>query len=300
MPIREPNLHPAFNIVRVGYVDYLCTDLSRSKAFWVDALGYVLTEETKDALYLRGLEERGHHSVVLRKSDQPGVAGVGFKVFSEQDLDDAALDCKSRGISHRFIERPAQGRTLSIVDPVGMPTEFYFEMQPAECMLRKYGEHRGSQILRIDHANCFTPDVQTSYDFYNEIGFRPTEYTETEDGKNLWAIWMHRKGNVHDLAFTNGRGPRLHHMGVWVGSMNPIIHTCDVLATTGWLKNIERGPGRHGISNAFFLYLRDPDQNGIELCWDKPISEWPRAASGELTMFTRTLNLNALLAERVE
>ena len=70
---------------------------------------------------------------------------------------------------------------------------------------------------------------------------------------------MHRKGNVHDLAFTNGRGPRLHHLAYWAPSPINIIHLCDVMASTGYLANMERGPGRHGISNAFFLYVRDPD-----------------------------------------
>lgn len=75
MPVRKPNLYPPFNIVRAAYVDYLCTDLALSKSYWVDALGWLLTEQTEDALYLRGIEERNHHSVVLRKSAQPGVAG---------------------------------------------------------------------------------------------------------------------------------------------------------------------------------------------------------------------------------
>lgn len=44
-----------------------------------------------------------------------------------------------------------------------------------------------------------------------------------------------------------------------------IIHLCDVLATTGHLAAMERGPGRHGISNAFFLYVRDPDGHRVEL-----------------------------------
>jgi catechol 2,3-dioxygenase len=44
-----------------------------------------------------------------------------------------------------------------------------------------------------------------------------------------------------------------------------IIHACDVLATTGWVASMERGPGRHGLSNAFFLYLRDPDGHRVEL-----------------------------------
>jgi len=78
-------------------------------------------------------------------------------------------------------------------------------------------------------------------------------------------VWLHRKGNVHDLAFTNGAGPRLHHVGVWTASVLDIIHICDVMATSGHLASIERGPGRHGISNAFFLYIRDPDGHRVEL-----------------------------------
>ena len=78
-------------------------------------------------------------------------------------------------------------------------------------------------------------------------------------------MWLHRKGNVHDLAFTNGRGPRLHHIGVWTAGTLDILHICDVMATSGYLANMERGPGRHGISNAFFLYIRDPDGHRIEL-----------------------------------
>ena len=78
-------------------------------------------------------------------------------------------------------------------------------------------------------------------------------------------MWLQRKGNVHDLAFTNGVGPRLHHVGVWTASVLDILHICDVMATSGYLANMERGPGRHGISNAFFLYIRDPDGHRIEL-----------------------------------
>ena len=102
------------------------------------------------------------------------------------------------------------------------------------------------------------------------MGFRLTEYTETDGiAPKLWAVWLHRKGNVHDLAFTNGRGPRLHHVGVWTASALDILHICDVMATSGYLANMERGPGRHGISNAFFLYIRDPDGHRIELfTWD--------------------------------
>jgi catechol 2,3-dioxygenase len=54
------------------------------------------------------------------------------------------------------------------------------------------------------------------------------------------------------------------------------------------------GASDHGVSEA--LYLRDPDDNGVELYWDRPQAEWPRDAAGNLAMYTRRLNLDALLA----
>jgi catechol 2,3-dioxygenase len=55
------------------------------------------------------------------------------------------------------------------------------------------------------------------------------------------------------------------------------------------------GAADHGVSEA--LYLRDPDDNGVELYWDRPREKWPRSADGGLAMFTRALDLDALLKE---
>ncbi len=266
MPARKPNLNPAFNIVRVSHVAFGVRDPTASRAFYVDTLGLVACDETADALYLRGVEERNHHSIVLERSPQPCVRSLGFKVASEEDLDRAAFWFARRGLPTSFPEVPYQGRTLRTADPLGLPLDLYARMDQAECLLQRYAAYRGARIQRIDHVNCFTPDVQQSHDVYAELGFRLTEYTETDDpDPALWAVWMHRKGNVHDLAFTNGRGPRLHHIGMWTATPLDILHVCDVMATTGYLTNMERGPGRHGISNAFFLYVRDPDGHRIEL-----------------------------------
>ena len=56
------------------------------------------------------------------------------------------------------------------------------------------------------------------------------------------------------------------------------------------------GASDHGVSEA--LYLRDPDQNGVELYRDRPQDEWPRNADGGLAMFTRRLDLDDLLRQR--
>ena len=92
-----------------------------------------------------------------------------------------------------------------------------------------------------------------------------TEYTEDDDSGAVWAAWLHRKGGVHDIAFTNGTGPRMHHVAFWVPTPLNIIDLLDLVASTGYVENIERGPGRHGISNAFFLYIFDPDGHRIEI-----------------------------------
>ena len=266
MPVRKPNLDPPFNIVRASHIEFGVRDVARARAFYVDCLGLFPSDESADALYLRGVEERNHHSIVLRQSREPEIRTLGFKVASEEDLDRAAAWFGRRNLPVSFPDVPFQGRTLRTADVFGMPLDFYFRMDQSESMLQKYSAYKGARIQRIDHINCFTPAVQASYDFYADIGFRLTEYTETDDhDPKLWAVWMHRKGNVHDLAFTNGNGPRLHHTGMWTASALDILHICDVMATSGYVTNMERGPGRHGISNAFFLYVRDPDGHRVEL-----------------------------------
>jgi catechol 2,3-dioxygenase len=55
------------------------------------------------------------------------------------------------------------------------------------------------------------------------------------------------------------------------------------------------GAADHGVSEA--IYLRDPDQNGIEIYCDRPREEWPKSDNGDLVMFTETLDLDALLKE---
>lgn len=265
MPLPQHVFNPPFNVVRTSHVILGVSDLDKSLAFYERTLGLCVEDRTADTVWLRAVEERQHHSLVLKKSGTPVCERIGFKVASEEDLDKAADFFAARGLRHSFPEPPHQGRTLQVLDPFGMPVEFYFKMEQRERLLQQYGRYHGVHAQRLDHFNVFSPELQDAIDFYALLGFRMTEYTE-EDGKNgrIIAAWMHRKGNVHDLAFTNGKGPRLHHLAYWVPSPINIIHLCDVMASTGYLANMERGPGRHGISNAFFLYVRDPDGHRIE------------------------------------
>ena len=265
MPVPAPVLYPPFNVVRLNHVVLTVSDLARARAFWGETMGLQVTEQTAERLHFRAMEERGHHCVVLQLGDAPEANRLGFKVFSEDDLDRAQRFFATQGLPVAWAEVPFQGRTLRTRDPLGTPLEFYFRMDKLPSVHQSYALYKGVKPLRIDHFNCFSPDVQASVDFYTAIGFRTTEYTEEEGTGRLWAAWMHRKGGVHDMAFTHGVGPRLHHVAFWVATPLNIIDLLDLMATTGYVSNIERGPGRHGISNAFFLYVRDPDGHRIEL-----------------------------------
>jgi catechol 2,3-dioxygenase len=227
-------------------------------------------DRDSERLYLGALEERDKYSLILRKAETPGVGHIAFRVASADDLEKIALVYEAHNLQTCWIESGAekgQGRALRTQDPAGLPVEFYHEMEQRERLMQRYEQYRGANIMRIDHFNCQVPDVQMAYNWWTkEMGFYLSEYTVTDhEPESLWAVWLHRKQSVHDLALMNGIGPRLHHVGMWLQDTHSIVRACDILASIGMVDSIERGPGRHGLSNAFFLYLRDPDKNRIEL-----------------------------------
>ncbi|MBT9259568.1 MAG: 3,4-dihydroxyphenylacetate 2,3-dioxygenase [Clostridiales bacterium] len=257
----------SFNILRAAAAELYVTDLERSRHFYVDVLGFVETEKTKEALYLRGVEEFLHHSLVLRKGPRPALGAISFRLASADELPKAEAFFREKGLPFRWQEGDGvKGDSLLTVDPMGFPVEYFFEMAHVASELREFHHHRGGAPMRLDHFNLQVPDVEEAYRWYRQaLGFRLSEYTETDDRPpRLWAAWLFRKPNVHDVALMQGPKTRLHHVGFWVPEPSRILAACDILAAAGHHHAIERGPGRHGISNAFFLYLRDPDGHRIE------------------------------------
>jgi 3,4-dihydroxyphenylacetate 2,3-dioxygenase len=187
---------------------------------------------------------------------------------SAGDVERVAKHFESLGCDVRRVEEgeeAGQGVAARTWDPLGFPVEFFFDMQPAERLLQRCDLYRGAEPMRLDHANLFVPDVVEAYEHYRRLGFRCSEYIATDLDDRLVAAWMFRKPSVHDVAFTTGVGPRLHHFALTAQDPATILRFCDRLAGARRDTSIERGPGRHGVSNAFFVYLRDPDGHRIEL-----------------------------------
>jgi catechol 2,3-dioxygenase len=251
-------------IIRLGQIILSVNDLEASRHFYVDLLGLNVLHETPQALYLRGVEDR-EWTLKLEKSREPRLRQIGFKVGSDSVLDELAALASSHGLEHRWEKEQDRPRMLRVQDPFGFPIGFYFQSVKHPWLLQNYDLHRGPAPQRLDHCNVFAQRIQDMTRWYMDVlGFRMSEYSDDDEGQ-IRASWLQRKGNVHDIAMTNGPGPRLHHFAYWMPESGRIFQACDILAGANEDKAIERGPGRHGISNAFFLYLRDPDGHRIEL-----------------------------------
>jgi catechol 2,3-dioxygenase len=256
------------DIVRSAYAELVVTDLAASRRFWVDRLGMVVSAETSDALYLRGHEEFVHHSLILRKGRDAACARFALRVRTPDDIERAAQFYKERGC--RVQEYPAGatlgvGPSVRVEDPFGFVIEYFHEMDWTGHHHQRYDLRSGAAINRLDHVNLVTDDVEGSYRLYSDLGFGLSETIEDTSTGKLFATWMYRKQTVHDVAFTQGSSPRLHHLAFSVPESHHILHLADVLGALNEEGHMERGPGRHGVSNAFYLYLRDPDGHRVEV-----------------------------------
>jgi catechol 2,3-dioxygenase len=271
------------DIVRSAYAELIVTGLADSRRFWVDVLGFVVTHEAPDALYLRGYDELTHHNLVLRAGPAPAASVLAYRVRTADDLARAeefygALGCRTMRVPPGAT--PGIGEGVRAEDPLGFTVEFFYSAAHPERLQQRYDLRRGAEVARLDHFNIVVPDVRSAYEYYRSLGFGLSE--TIEDSRTLYAAWMYRKQTVHDVAFTGGAGPRLHHLGFFAHESHNVLRICDILGSLHEESCIERGPGRHGVSNACYVYLRDPDGHRLEIYTsdyytgdpDHPVLRW--------------------------
>ncbi|MGO2655628.1 MAG: 3,4-dihydroxyphenylacetate 2,3-dioxygenase [Pseudoclavibacter sp.] len=282
-PIPTPSVAPP-DILRAAYMELVVTDLQASRAFYVDVLGLIVTEEDENAIYLRTFEEFIHHNLVLRQGPVAAVAAFSYRVRTPEDLDRAEAFYRELGVR---VERRQEGfvkgigDSVRVEDPLGFPYEFFFETTHVERLAWRYDLYGPGALVRLDHFNQVTPDVPRAVRHYQDLGFRVTEDIQDDQG-TVYAAWLRRKPTVHDTATTGGDGPRLHHVAFATHEKHNILAICDKLGALRQSDRIERGPGRHGVSNAFYLYLRDPDGHRVEIYTqdyytgdpDNPVVTW--------------------------
>lgn len=256
---------PPFAITRASHLVLTSQDLAASERFYTQVAGMVLTHKDDRRLYLRGLEEACHHSLVIAYSKaEPHCERIGLRVFQERDLAAAKRFLDLQGLENHWAEVPFQGRTLHFTDPVGTPIELCASMPVMTRLHHQVHLYRGGSAQRLDHFQLHTPYVQRAAEFYmTQLGFRASDIYFNEQG--MGAAFLQRKGNTQDLVYLHGPGPRLHHFGYTIPDSQEILRACDTAGNLGFGDAVERGPGRHGMGHVLYVYLRDPDGHRLEL-----------------------------------
>jgi catechol 2,3-dioxygenase len=151
--------------------------------------------------------------------------------------------------------------------------------------------------VRIGHVHLKVADLERSLQFYcGVLGFELTQRYGTQ-GAFLSAGGYHHHIGLNTWESRGGSPPPpgstgLYHVAILYPSRSALADALRRLTTAGIPLD---GASDHGVSEA--LYLRDPDENGVELYWDRPRDKWPRTPQGELAMFTVRLDLADLLTE---
>ena len=149
--------------------------------------------------------------------------------------------------------------------------------------------------VRIGHVHLKVADLERALKFYcGVLGFELQQRFGTQAAFVSAGGYHHHIGlNTWESAGGSPPPPRstgLYHLAILYPTRATLADALRRVLTAG----IELdGAADHGVSEA--LYLRDPDDNGVELYHDRPKSEWPRTPDGELAMFTRPLDLDGLL-----
>lgn len=150
--------------------------------------------------------------------------------------------------------------------------------------------------VTIGHVHLKVADVERALAFYCGIlGFELMQRFGPQAAFISAGGYHHHIGlNTWESAGGNPPPPGstgLYHLAIRYPTRWALADALRRLREAEWALD---GAADHGVSEA--LYLRDPDQNGVELYWDRPRDLWPRTKEGELAMYTRRLDVEGLLA----
>ena len=147
--------------------------------------------------------------------------------------------------------------------------------------------HVHLKVASLDRALAFYRDVlgfQVTQRFGDQAAFLSAGGYHHHIGLNTWES----RGGLPPAPGTTG----LYHLAILYPTRAELA---DALRRLLKARIPLTGAADHGVSEA--LYLNDPDGNGVELYWDRPLDRWPRNPDGSLAMYTHQLDLDDLLAE---
>lgn len=260
-------------VAMLGHVALETPDLAGSLHFWHDVVGLEITDRREGEVYLRAWGEFEHHSLVLMQGTEARLHHVAWKAKCAADVDAFAAHLRNEGLAVEEVgpgDELGQGKAIRFFVPTsGHPMEIYYDMarpqSAAEIRSKLKNQSykarlRGVAPRRIDHVNLWcgqTPPDETVAWMCRHLGFKIREYVQLPEFQ--LGAWMSVTSLVHDVAFMlDGahKGPRFHHVAYYLDTPQDILHALSTFVESGIRPDL--GPGMHGISQAFYSYIRDP------------------------------------------
>lgn len=267
--VTVPRIH------NLHHVEIFTPDPEGSLDFFTRVLGLHETDREGQSVYLRTSGEFGHHSTVLTERDKPGLGHMGWQVAEPAHVEGWSRRLKEANIEHELLaggSRRAHGDTIRFTTPFGHDIELFYEFERVESatpskLLSQPMRYPapGIGVRRLDHINLTATDVDAARDWYCDVlGFKLREAARTPDGDI--GVWMSVTSQVHDVAIMRdgqGLAGRLHHIAYYLDTPEGILRATDILLDEDI--TIDTGPGKHGLTQAFFVYCFEPGGNRIEL-----------------------------------
>jgi len=270
---------PIFDTHQLAHVEILTPKPDQTLWFFRDLLGMEVTTQQGQSVYLRAYEDWYHHTLKITEAKEPGLGHVSWRASSAQALERRVKAIEASGLGKGWLDGDlGHGPSYQFTTPDGHPMEILWEVeyfQPDENqkspLLNRPQKRplRGVPVRRLDHVNLLASDVTVNKLFLMEqLGFRLREHIVLSDGVEA-GCWLSVSPLVHEIALMrDGKGARgrLHHVCYWYGYPQNLNDLADVFREQGIF--IEAGPGKHGISQAMFMYVYEPGGNRVELFGD--------------------------------
>ena len=270
---------PMFDVAQLAHFEIYSPKLEESVEFFKNILGMDEVGRRGNSVYMRAYEDHYHNTLIITENDEAGLGHIALRTTSAQALERRVAEIEKTGYGIGWIEGDVgHGRAYQFTTPDGHKIELLWDIEYYEApedqktpLLNRPQKrpNRGVPVRRLDHINLLASDTDKNVEFLKEVlGFNLRERIVADDDSSI-AAWLSVSNLVHDIAIMGdalGESGRLHHICYWYGFPQHLSDVADLLIEAGY--NIEAGPGKHGVTQAAFLYVMEPGGNRVELFGD--------------------------------
>lgn len=262
---------------QLARIEFLTPCLNESADFFVNVLGLYEVERDDKSVYLRCWGDSFHHSIQLTAGEKPALGCIGWRADGEDGLTEAVARLNAAGTGEGWVDKlVGRGPAFRYRGPGGHLQEVFWEVErhtassSSQSTFPSRPQKRGVQgcaLRQLDHVTVALPGdpLQAAHWYRETLGYRFTEYTVLDDSDDCFFAMVSTNEHAHDLGLlrdTSGMSGRLHHIAFWLDEPAQLYQAAEFVIEAG--HKVEFGPGRHGMGEEVYLYVRDPGGMRIE------------------------------------